>query len=304
MLSETEKQLALQIQTACSWECCARKPGNVHPMASFQDLHFTDFLLGASSIAPILAQAGTLGIGQSILQAVQASRAMVGSNCNLGIILLLAPLAAVRNPSKLGTEVKTILKNTTVEDAKLVYEAIRIANPGGLGEAPEEDVRNTPKKSLLTTMQMASHRDSIARQYDSGFEDIFLHAIPTLGGALELLGSLEAAILFTHLYLMSKFPDTLILRKQGESEARESAERANKVLQLQWPLKEPGWAEFRELDRWLRAKGNSRNPGATADMVAATLFAALRTGQLPLPCPFPWTSGMEQALRRSAPDCD
>ena len=39
---------------------------------------------------------------------------------------------------------------------------------------------------------------------------------------------------------------------------------------------------FRELDSWLRSDGNRRNPGTTADLVAATLFAGLRGGKLPL----------------------
>ena len=70
----------------------------------------------------------------------------------------------------------------------------------------------------------------------------------------------------------------------------------------QWPLKESGWAEFKELDRWLRMEGNKRNPGATADLIAVTLFIALRLGQISLPLTFPWSDGIENALRRTAPD--
>lgn len=271
-------------------------------MASFADLHFTDFLQSAAAISPLLAQSGLTGIARAILGAVQASRKLIGSNCNLGIILLLAPIAAVRNPSNLGPEIREILEATTNEDACLVYEAIRLANPGGMGSAPKEDIQSTPSGTLQEVMRLASHRDAVARQYANGFADILQVAIPTLGGALEQLGSVEAAIIFTHLYLMSKFPDTLILRKQGGAEAEESAQRASRVLQMQWPLKEQAWDEFRSLDRWLREKGNRRNPGASADLMAAALFTALRTGQIPLPCPFPWTGGIEQAIRRSVPD--
>jgi triphosphoribosyl-dephospho-CoA synthase len=35
-----------------------------------------------------------------------------------------------------------------------------------------------------------------------------------------------------------------------------------------------------ELDAWLRADGNRRNPGTTADLVAGCLSAALREGWL------------------------
>ena len=39
--------------------------------------------------------------------------------------------------------------------------------------------------------------------------------------------------------------------------------------------------ELNEFDRWLRADGNRRNPGTTADLVAASLFAAFRRGGAP-----------------------
>jgi hypothetical protein len=49
-------------------------------------------------------------------------------------------------------------------------------------------------------------------------------------------------------------------------------------------------------------EGNKRNPGATADLIAVTLFIALRLGQISLPLTFPWSDGIENALRRTAPD--
>jgi len=42
---------------------------------------------------------------------------------------------------------------------------------------------------------------------------------------------------------------------------------------------------------WLRADGNRRNPGTSADLVAATLFVALREELIPLPSPYPWSAG-------------
>ena len=35
----------------------------------------------------------------------------------------------------------------------------------------------------------------------------------------------------------------------------------------------------------LRSRGNQLNPGTTADLVTAALFAALRDGTIPLPRP-------------------
>ena len=71
------------------------------------------------------------------------------------------------------------------------------------------------------------------------------------------------------------------------SEAQESAERARAVLEAGWPTTEKGRKAIVELDNWLRAEGNARNPGTTADLIAAGLFVLLRTFAL-RPGDVPW----------------
>ena len=89
--------LAELIRTACILEAQARKPGNVHPAAAFSDLCYDDFVLASQAVAEVLPAAAEIGVGKSILQAVIRTRELVNrpTNPNLGIILLLAPLAAV-----------------------------------------------------------------------------------------------------------------------------------------------------------------------------------------------------------------
>ncbi|MCH7685907.1 MAG: triphosphoribosyl-dephospho-CoA synthase, partial [Planctomycetes bacterium] len=48
MESHHVKILQSSIQTACFLEATARKPGNVHPGASFEDLTYDDFLRSAN----------------------------------------------------------------------------------------------------------------------------------------------------------------------------------------------------------------------------------------------------------------
>ena len=64
-------------------------------------------------------------------------------NTNLGILLLCAPLAAAaeRGGTDLEATLAGILKNLDRGDAEQVFRAIRLANPGGLGEVPRYDVR-------------------------------------------------------------------------------------------------------------------------------------------------------------------
>ena len=88
----TVGQLARQ---ACHWEATAPKPGNVHPEAAFADTRYEDFILSAEAIISAMDAASSLGVGQTVFQAVTATRSVVTCNTNLGLILLLAPLAAV-----------------------------------------------------------------------------------------------------------------------------------------------------------------------------------------------------------------
>src|SRR5215468_292881 len=81
-------------QLACIWEASARKPGNVHRYCDFADVSYLDFLTSAAAIAPILEAAEGKPVGRTIFDAVAATQQVVATNTNLGIILLLAPLAA------------------------------------------------------------------------------------------------------------------------------------------------------------------------------------------------------------------
>ena len=69
--------------------------------------------------------------------------------------------------------VRAVLDATTVDDARNVYEAIRLANPGGLGHAESQDVADEPTVSLVEAMRLAAHRDAIAREYATGFDTTF-----------------------------------------------------------------------------------------------------------------------------------
>jgi triphosphoribosyl-dephospho-CoA synthase len=264
------------LRHACRLEVLARKPGNVHPEVSFPDLTCDDFLRSAEIVSPILAAAPVLGVGPAILDAVTRTQAILGRNTNLGIVLLLAPLAAVPRERKLADGIAAVLAGTTVDDARLVYRAIRTATPGGMGHVAEQDIAAEPTLPLVDVMRLAAGRDRIAFQYAHNFRDIFEIAVPALLHWSQRTIDWETAVIGLHLALMASIPDTLIARKCGPEVATESARRAAHVLEDGWPDTSAGLGSYRELDTWLRSDGHRRSPGTTADLVAATLFAALR----------------------------
>jgi len=279
-------RLGALVETACLLEAGARKPGNVHPGASFADMTYDDFVQSARCIAPVFERARSLSLGQLVLGAVTATQSQLGKNTNLGIILAIAPLAKARDAEQ--GSVVAVLASLTSEDAHLVYEAIRLACPGGLGSVGRADVTQAPTISLVEAMCLAADRDLIARQYAKGFSDIFGLLLPALDRGMTARIPLEQSIIHTHMESLATLGDTLILRKCGPLVATEVRRRARDVLDRGWPDTVDGIIALREFDHWLRADGHRRNPGTTADLVAAALFLALRQGSIEIPVTRPW----------------
>jgi triphosphoribosyl-dephospho-CoA synthase len=277
------RTLADDVLLACVLEATARKPGNVHPGASFADLAYADLVRAAAAIAAVLGRPDPRGVGHAAWEATRRTRgARSAGNPNLGIILLIAPLAQVDPGLPLPAGIGGVLAALDRSDADYAYRAIRLANPGGLGRVDEEDVAAPPSVTLLAAMRMAAPRDAIALQYATNFQAVFDH-VDRLAAAPRFADRWEEAVIGLHLELMARLPDTLIARKCGAAIARESADRARRVLEAGWPERDEGRALCADLDLWLRADGHRRNPGTTADLVAATLLAAFRDGRVDPP---------------------
>jgi triphosphoribosyl-dephospho-CoA synthase len=273
------------------FEVKARKPGNVSPLCDFEDVTYADFVRSADAIAPVIdsAQQGDFCVGQIVLECIKATRQVTSTNTNLGILLLLAPLTKAGN-SDLQSGVQRVLQMLTSEDARAVYEAIRLACPGGMGEVAEQDIRQEPTQSLQQVMALAAQRDLIARQYVNGFAEVFAEGLPALQQGIERLRSIEGGIISCHLQLLARHRDSLIERKLGQREAAEASRRAEQVLAAGWPERPEGKAALKDYDVWLRGRGHQRNPGTTADLVTACLFVLLREGRLKLPLEIPFAA--------------
>jgi triphosphoribosyl-dephospho-CoA synthase len=272
------------VLSACLLEATARKPGNVSPGVAFVDLTYADFVRSALLIAPVF-QTAKRRVGRLVLDAVERTNRELGRNTNLGILLLLAPLACVPRGIELRAGIENVLLQLDRDDAADVYAAIRLANPGGMGCVEREDVAAAPSVTLLEAMRLAADRDRIAAQYATNFSTVFT-GVDRLMQSGRFAEDWEAAAIDLHVWLMAEFPDTLIARKCGWDIARESAQRARAVLEA--GSRDSGRAQELtvDLDRWLRADGHRRNPGTTADLVAGSLFAAFRDRLLdPPPVP-------------------
>jgi triphosphoribosyl-dephospho-CoA synthase len=272
----SRQNLIRAYREACEIELRAFKPGNISIYGPGHGMDVADFERSAEASAPHLADAA-LALGEKIFRAIEATRAAVGCNTNLGIVLLAAPLmeaCRIRHPGEpLRAALARVLSHTTRDDALRVYEAIRLAAPGGLGEATEQDVREAPTVTLCEAMSIAQGRDRVAFQYAHGYTDVFDFAIPRYHSALSRWGDEAWAAVIVFVGLLKCFPDSHLERKFGTRYTRMVAAR---MVELEAALLHAASPEetlerFHEVDSEFKACG--LNPGTTADLTVACLLA-------------------------------
>ena len=325
----TAADVATAAQLACLLEASAPKPGNVSPGRHFADTRYEDFLASAAAVGQPLAGAGTRPVGATVRFAIESTRRWTSSNTNLGIVLLLTPLARAalglarfsirrraealasadtRTPkralygetqtapgatpvaspesraprpedelsaTRLREALRKVLNETTIEDARDVYAAIRLASPGGLGQADSQDVASDPDVTLLEAMQLAAHRDGVAREYATGFEVTFEIAAPALERARQDGLPWDDAVVETFLSVLASNPDTHVARRAGVAAAEEVSASARQTLAAGGVRSATGRRAIEEMDHGLRDARNLRNPGTTADLTTAAIFVEL-----------------------------
>ena len=287
------EDIATAAQLACLLEASAPKPGNVSREIRFGDTAYEHFLASAAAIGPALGSAGSRGTGETIHRAVRATRRWTGTNTNLGILLLLAPLAraaatcltttggsatGVVQPDVLRRALEAVLTATTVDDARETYAAIRLAAPGGLGTADSQDVGTEPTVSLTHAMRLAADRDGIAREYATSFQATFELAVPALRTARRDGLEWNDAIVETYLTVLATSADTHIVRRAGTAVADSVTRQARDVLAAGGVRSDQGRAAITRMTDALRDERNLRNPGTTADITAAAIFVVLLDG--------------------------
>lgn len=285
----TREEIAASAQLACLLEASAPKPGNVSPGIAFRDTRYEHFLASAAAIAPAFLDAGTQSVGETIRRAIEDTRRWTSTNTNLGIVLLLAPLARAANlsPSRaLHDRLRDVLATTTIADAGAAYRAIRLAHPGGLGDVAAQDVATSPTITLTAAMALAADHDDVAREYATAFARTFTVGAPALEQARTAGLEWSDSIVECYLALLADSPDTLIARKLGPDAASKVRSQAIEVRGAGGMRTAAGRRAVASFDLELRDAGNAKNPGTTADITAAAVFVVLLNGG--------WNGGLEQ----------
>ena len=271
-------------ELACLLEVSASKPGNVHRGADFEDVAFLDFAASAVAMGQAIDDTEGQSYGETVLSVAKRTKRVTSSNTNLGINLLISFLAKTCSLGDPCSEnVVSAIAALDEQDSQKVFEAIRLMNPGGLGDAENLDVNDPAPACLVTAMGQAKDRDRIAAQFTSAFEDVFEKSLPWILEGSEKFGDLMQGIVWAHVRLMAQYPDSLIARKCGLLVAEQSQTMASKAIDALDDGPESFFAQVSNLDFWLRSDGHRRNPGTTADLIAAGLFVGLYNGDICFP---------------------
>ena len=263
------------VRQACELDVQALKPGNVSIYSPGHGMSAEDFLRSAAAIAVPITAPG-FSVGERIFRAVEATQTVVSCNTNLGIILLLAPLiqAAMLSVRQLRDNLALLLLGLNQSDADWAYRAIRLAKPGGMGNAVRHDIAEPPQITLREAMREAASRDQIAALYVSDYRLLFERGLPTWFRAMQQWASPQWATTAVFLEYLANAPDSLITRKFGAAQSQRVSDAARSFHEKIQLAQDP--SQMRGLlttwDQELKQAG--LNPGTTADMTVATVFLA------------------------------
>lgn len=274
----TPAQLVQAYKNACMAELQALKPGNVHAFADGHGMTIDDFIKSADVSAAVIA-APSLSVGERILNAIAATQQAVGLNTNLGMVLLCAPLIhaaslqSTNTAQTLQQRLTEVLNQLTVADAQQTAQAIVLANPAGLGDAPENSVHDEVNVTLLEMMRSAQDKDRIAWQFTHAYADIFEFGVTRYLDAYTKWDNQAWATTALYLGLLSRQLDTHIVRKYGEAIAREVMAEAQELEADYWATDNPKLVQQKLINWDVALKNRSINPGTSADLTVAILLA-------------------------------
>ena len=281
-------EIAKIVQIASALEVSGYpKPGNVHRTRDYDDMFFEDFVISGIVIGDTIREACTdvdvdnPELGKYILQAVAETDRWIKNNTNLGIVMMTTPIAVAASISDSSDDIreniKLLMGNTSVDEACDLYDAINIADAGGMGDQDEYDVASDNAKqelrengqTMFDVLKISAPWDMLAREMTSDMPAVFEIGYPTYHKLREEKSQNDACLL-TFLTILSHVPDTLISRKYGDEEALKISLMTRDLLKMK---DSPDFIDrVSEFDDYMFK--NRYNPGTTADLTAASIFVS------------------------------
>jgi triphosphoribosyl-dephospho-CoA synthase len=255
------------------------------------------FYIGTGQLTPEEAK-----LGELIETCVSDSLTGLNKkNTILGSILLYIPLtvaiaASLANRPQFSSDnvghwLQRIIQGTSVEDTLGLYRAFARLVPGGQNikqdsywsEIHRRYDFDNPKSidniiddnlRLEELFRISSEIDEISKEWADYFHMILHEIFPYIKGISQSLEDLEEAIVRTFVWLLSRRPDGLIVKKAGRERAEEVRKIADETIK-NWSDSIETEKVIATLDSVLRLEGNLLNPGTTADLISAAVFCRL-----------------------------
>ena len=274
--------LKKQIKFVCDAEIKSLKPGNVHKYSEGHGMNLKDFLKSSLIISKCLTK-NNLDLGKKILISVNEIQNKIKKNTNLGIILMLSPIATivqeegVISKKELLKKIKSLIKKQNIKNSIPIFKAISLTSPGGLGFSKKYDVNEPPNTNLYKAMEFAKKKDLIARQYCNGFEDIYKIGIPAYKKFYNKWGKVDWALTGVYLTFLKKYNDSHIVRNKGNKIATSIKKEAKKYYFFLKRNKNLTKIKKKLLIFDKKLKSKRINPGTTADLTVATLLLEIVT---------------------------
>jgi triphosphoribosyl-dephospho-CoA synthase len=259
---------------SCQLDIECIKPGNVNQTSGHPDTSSDDFIKSFMTTAEIISSNDST-LGEKIENSVLMTKRAVNKNTNLGIILLCSLFVqslSLKKNLTLYEAIKFVVIEATSEDVSKLCNAIKLAQPGGLGSHSDYDVTSNPDIALLDIMKISSEYDMIAKQYALFFEDIFRFVIPALDNAFRKINDKKLAISYTFLKILEKYPDSHICRKYGNKIAKKTSNEASDLIKiLDGDTRHESWGKkLMSLDNHF--KMTRVNPGTSADLLVVSMM--------------------------------
>lgn len=301
------------------------KPGNVHKTFSFSNTTYDDFLATAYSSKSVwkdvFEEQTKMKLTPSKLYVTSLSKSVnnmmqvqSGGNTILGHYLLMLPLFIssihyitnnIQDETTFWEFTYSIIKKSKASDTVILYQALREAQPGGMGTKSKYDLfsKHYQKELLQDNINLEKIFD-LSKSYDGISQELIENykftreiIIPKLNDLFseyenlnnlffhlstesiiqhdiyEISVDLNELLIRAFLFVLSQRTDTLISRKTNVTNSKHVSNTAKSIFEKYYTLPKSKWNILvKEFNAELHQSKGKLNPGTTADMLACAIF--------------------------------
>lgn len=232
-------------------------------------------MLTVVPVRDALGRSGSLEVGETLLEAVSASRRIADFSDarSAGYLVPLARAALLGQPSQ------RVLRGLGHGDVAPFARALGMSRYAGpLIGALEIALGAGGEATLLDAMRSVSGRDPLAREYARSYEITRQLTRPALRSAIARADSPRASLVHAYLETLSEVPDLDVTARAGRKESEEVSRMARGALKAGGVRSRRGLQTIANLDGLLRADSRLAPTATEPPVIAAAFLVSLEHG--------------------------